>query len=41
VKEEGSVLLSLVYLILQAALRLVVRGNDQVHELEIVVLRTS
>jgi putative transposase len=39
VKEEGSVLLSLVYLILQAALRLVVRGNDQVHELEIVVLR--
>ena len=33
-------LLSLIYLILQAALRLV-RGNDQVHELEIVVLRHS
>ena len=32
-------LLSLIYLILQAALRLVVRGNDQVHELEIVGLR--
>lgn len=32
-------LLSLVYLILRAALRLLVRGNDQAYELEIVVLR--
>ena len=39
--KEEAVLLSLIYLILQAALRLVARGNDQVHELEIVVLRHS
>jgi putative transposase len=37
--KEEAVLLSLVYLILRAALRLLVRGNDQAHELEIVVLR--
>ncbi len=37
--EEGVVLLSLLYLILRAALRLFVRRSDRVHELEIVVLR--
>jgi hypothetical protein len=37
-KEEAE-LLSLVYLILRAALRLLVRGNDQAHDPEIVVLR--
>jgi putative transposase len=39
IREEGVVLLSLVYLILRAALRLFVRRSDRVHELEIVVLR--